>query len=48
MILSIHADGSDAKGPIAVCEVQGYVYNAKCQAAKLATAYWTKMILQAT
>jgi glycogen debranching enzyme len=31
-----HADGSDAKGPIAVCEVQGYVYNAKCQAAKLA------------
>ena len=31
-----HADGSDADGPIAVCEVQGYVYNAKCQAAKLA------------
>lgn len=34
-----HADGSDAKGPIAVCEVQGYVYNAKCQAAKLARMF---------
>lgn len=31
-----HADGSDASGPIAVCEVQGYVYSAKCQAANLA------------
>ena len=34
-----HADGLDAKGPIAVCEVQGYVYNAKCQAAKLARLF---------
>jgi glycogen debranching enzyme len=32
-----HADGSDALGPIALCEVQGYVYAAKCAAAVLAT-----------
>ncbi len=32
-----HADGSDALGPIALCEVQGYVYAAKRAAAKLAT-----------
>ncbi len=31
-----HADGSDAVGPIAVSEVQGYVYEAKCLAAELA------------
>jgi glycogen debranching enzyme len=31
-----HADGSDAKGPIALCEVQGYVYAAKHAAADLA------------
>ena len=34
-----HADGSDAVGPIAVCEAQGYVYNAKCHAAKLARLF---------
>jgi len=34
-----HADGSDAVGPIAVCEVQGYVYNAKRHAAKLAKLF---------
>ncbi|MGI9434028.1 MAG: MGH1-like glycoside hydrolase domain-containing protein, partial [Geminicoccaceae bacterium] len=33
-----HADGSDAKGPIALCEVQGYVFAAKRAAATLATA----------
>ena len=32
-----HADGADAKGPIALCEVQGYVYAAKSAAAELAT-----------
>ncbi|MBO0733477.1 MAG: amylo-alpha-1,6-glucosidase, partial [Methylocapsa sp.] len=32
-----HADGPLAKGPIALCEVQGYVYAAKMQAAKLAS-----------
>jgi len=31
-----HADGSPAKGPIALCEVQAYVYGAWKQAAKLA------------
>lgn len=33
-----HADGSDAIGPIALCEVQGYVYAAKMAAAALARA----------
>ena len=31
-----HADGTDAKGPIALCEVQGYLYAAKQGAAPLA------------
>jgi glycogen debranching enzyme len=31
-----HADGSLAKGPIALCEVQGYVFAAKQRAAELA------------
>ena len=31
-----HADGAMAKGPIALCEVQGYVFAAKLGAAKLA------------
>ncbi|BAU47373.1 amylo-alpha-1,6-glucosidase [Sulfurifustis variabilis] len=30
-----HADGSMARGPIALCEVQGYVYAAKLAAARL-------------
>lgn len=33
-----HADGRDAEGPIALCEVQGYVYAAKAQAAAIADA----------
>ena len=33
-----HADGSDAEGPIALCEVQGYVFAAKIEAAHLARA----------
>jgi glycogen debranching enzyme len=33
-----HADGSLAEGPIALCEVQGYVYAAKSAAAALAAA----------
>jgi glycogen debranching enzyme len=32
-----HADGALAEGPIALCEVQGYVYAAKCGAAELAS-----------
>jgi glycogen debranching enzyme len=31
-----HADGSLAEGPIALCEVQGYVFAAKRRAAQLA------------
>jgi glycogen debranching enzyme len=31
-----HKDGSMADAPIALCEVQGYVYDAKLQAARLA------------
>ena len=31
-----HADGTLARGPIAVCEVQGYVYSARVHAARLA------------
>lgn len=33
-----HADGTLAESPIALCEVQGYVYSAKKQAALLARA----------
>ncbi|HZT36526.1 MAG TPA: amylo-alpha-1,6-glucosidase [Bryobacteraceae bacterium] len=33
-----HADGTLAEGPIALCEVQGYVYDAKMRAATLACA----------
>ena len=33
-----HADGSLARGPIALCEVQGYVFAAKCAAARIAAA----------
>jgi glycogen debranching enzyme len=34
-----HADGMSAEGPIALCEVQGYVYAAKLAAAKLAKLF---------
>jgi glycogen debranching enzyme len=34
------ADGSIAKGPIAPCEVQGYVYDAKRRVAELAREVW--------
>jgi glycogen debranching enzyme len=33
-----HADGADAHGPIALCEVQGYVYAARLAAANIAAA----------
>jgi glycogen debranching enzyme len=38
-----HADGRLAEGPIALCEVQGYVYAAKRHAAKLAAALGHKV-----
>ncbi len=34
------ADGTIAKGPIATCEIQGYVYDAKIRAARLAREIW--------
>jgi glycogen debranching enzyme len=34
-----HADGTSAEGPIALCEVQGYVYAAKLAAAGLAELF---------
>ena len=33
-------DGTVARGPIAVCEAQGYVYDAKRRTAELARAVW--------
>jgi glycogen debranching enzyme len=33
-----HRDGALAEGPIALCEVQGYVYAAKCEAGQMAMA----------
>ena len=34
------ADGAIAKGPIATCEIQGYVYGAKVRCARLAREFW--------
>jgi glycogen debranching enzyme len=34
------ADGSIAEGPIATCEIQGYVYDAKVRTARLAREIW--------
>jgi glycogen debranching enzyme len=34
------ADGTLAKGPIATCEIQGYVYDARRRAARLAREVW--------
>jgi len=36
----LFADGRVAQGPIATCEIQGYVYDAKCRAARLARELW--------
>jgi glycogen debranching enzyme len=34
------ADGTIANGPIATCEIQGYVYDAKVRTARLARDHW--------
>jgi glycogen debranching enzyme len=34
------ADGAIARGPIATCEIQGYVYDAKARSARLAREIW--------
>jgi glycogen debranching enzyme len=39
------ADGSLATGPIAPCEVQGYVYDAKRRTAELAREVWRDRVL---
>ena len=36
----LFADGTIARGPIATCEIQGYVYDAKRRAARLAREIW--------
>jgi glycogen debranching enzyme len=41
-----HADGRLAEGPIALCEVQGYVYAAKCGMAKLARVMETNSLAE--
>ena len=38
----MHQDGSLAKGPVALCEVQGYVYKAKKTVAKFASLFGEK------
>lgn len=39
------ADGRVAEGPIAPCEVQGYVYDAKLRLAEIARAVWNDQAL---
>jgi glycogen debranching enzyme len=39
------ADGTLARGPIATCEIQGYVYDARCRAARLAREVWGDELL---
>jgi glycogen debranching enzyme len=36
-----HADGTLARGPIATCEIQGYVYDAQRRSARLAREVWS-------
>jgi hypothetical protein len=42
------ADGTIAKGPIAACEIQGYVYDAKVRSARLARELWNDPELAAS
>jgi glycogen debranching enzyme len=39
------ADGPIARGPIATCEIQGYVYDAKVRTARLARDVWGDPVL---
>jgi glycogen debranching enzyme len=39
------ADGTLAQGPIATCEIQGYVYDARRRAARLAREVWGDEVL---
>lgn len=40
-----HADGTLARGPIATCEIQGYVYDARRRCARLAREVWGDPVL---
>ncbi len=39
---NMHRDGTIAQPPIALCEVQGYVYDAKFRMASLLTQFWRR------
>jgi glycogen debranching enzyme len=41
------ADGTLARGPIATCEIQGYVYDARRRSARLAREVWGDEVLAA-
>ncbi len=41
----LFADGSNSKLPRATCEIQGYVYDAKIRAARLAREFWNDVAL---
>jgi glycogen debranching enzyme len=41
----LFADGHIAEGPIATCEIQGYVYDAKRRSARLAREIWNDVAL---
>jgi glycogen debranching enzyme len=43
----VHDDGEIANGPIATCEIQGYVYDAKRRCARLARTVWDDPVLAA-
>jgi glycogen debranching enzyme len=43
----LFSDGAIAEGPIATCEIQGYVYDAKRRAARLAREVWEDTALAA-
>src|SRR5205809_7547843 len=36
----LFADGSNSTPPRAICEIQGYVYDAKIRSARLAREFW--------
>jgi glycogen debranching enzyme len=43
----LFADGTIARAPIAACEIQGYVYDAKVRCARLARTIWKDRALEA-
>jgi glycogen debranching enzyme len=41
----VFADGTRARGPLALCEIQGYAYDARLRAARLARSHWHDVAL---